>query len=174
MKKSWVLAATLALSLAAAGPAYGKEPAAKPDSATTAGSLQAEAPQIGAVSRKAQSGMRAFAAESCREGTWRVNWYNVFGWRIWSYVRWVRWCWSGSLLTSVSTRAWGEVFFPGWAFRGTISSWSSGGSGRSSYRVWSQGHFCFAQYFSCVSNMYPWIDVTVYPGGGWRWSWGGV
>lgn len=174
MKKSWVLAATLALSLAAAGPAFGKDPAAKPDSATTAGSLRAEAPQLGAVTRKAQRGLRTLAVESCREGTWRVNWYNAFGWRIWSYVRWVRWCWNGSLLTSVSTRAWGEVFFPGWAFKGTKETWTSGGPGRSSYRVWSQGHFCFAEYFACVSNMYPWIDVTVYPGGGWRWSWGGV
>ena len=164
MKKSWVLATTLALFLAAAGPAYGKDPAPNPDSATTAGSLQAEAPQIGAVTGKTNGISRALAYSSCREGTWRVNWYNVFGWRIWSYVRWVRWC--GSTLTSVSTRAWGEVFFPGWAFRGTISSWSSGGAGRSSYRVWSQGHFCFAEYFSCVSNMYPLIDMRVTPTGG--------
>ena len=180
MKKSWALVAAVALSLALAGPASANKPT-DPSKATKAiASLRAEAPVIRSVDpsvTQAAQGtrtMQALLAESCREGTWRVTAHNIFGWRIFSYVRWVRWCWSGSLLTSVSTRAWGEVFLPGWSFRGTIGSWTSGGPGRTSYRVWSQGHFCLVEYFSCIANSYPWIDVTVYPGGGWRWSWGGA
>jgi hypothetical protein len=125
-----------------------------------------------AVSRAGALTLTA-ASSGCNERQFRVSGYNILGWRLWSYVRSVYWCWSGSYLTYVSSRAWGEVHIFGWAFKGTIGSWSIGGSRYTYYRVWSQGHFCLVEYFSCIQNVYPWIDVTVYPGGGWRWSRGG-
>jgi hypothetical protein len=167
------VALVVGASLAFAGAAYGADGNSAPDPAKATATVKAERLNVRAVSRQTAGATRAYTTASCREATWRVSGHNLLGWRLWSYVRWVRWCWSGSTLTSVSTRAWGEVHMVGWAFRGTISSWSAGGAGRGSYRVWSQGHFCLVEYFSCIQNVYPWIDVTVLPGGGWRWSWGG-
>ena len=122
---------------------------------------------------KTPLGAQAMASTGCAEQQFRVSARNILGWRLFTYVRWVYWCWNGSYLTYVGTRPWGEVHIPGWSYKGTIGSWSIGGRGYTYYRVWSQGHFCLVEYFSCVQNSYPWIDVTVYPGGGWRWSYGG-
>jgi len=169
----------LALSLAFTGSAYAKKPQPADAEQAKVASSQEEAPVVKSIDPstvRVGGGTLAtegILASGCRELTWRRTAYNFWGATLFSYVRWVRWCWSGSYITYVASRAWGEVSWPGWAFKGTINSWSAGGTWRTYYRVWSQGHFCWVEYFACVMNSYPWIDVTVYPGGGWYRTSGG-
>ena len=76
-------------------------------------------------------------------------------------------------ITSVTRIRWGETSFPGWAFKGHTSSTTSGGVGKTTYRARTHGHFCLAEYFSCVQNKYPWIDMTVNRNGSYSYSAGG-
>ena len=169
-----VLGVALNLAFVDAAVAKDRPSSAKKSLAYVVATPVAAEQESGALSRGGVLSTETAAGSGCREQQFRVSGHNIFGWRLFTYVRWVYWCWNGSYLTYLASRAWGEVHMPGWSFRGTLNnSWSIGGRGYTYYRVWSQGHFCLVEYFSCVQNSYPWIDVTVYPGGGWRWSHGG-
>lgn len=177
LRRLSVVVVSVALNLALVDAAIAKDrptsPSAKKSLAYVVATPVA-AQDSGVLGRGGILSVETTAGSGCNEQQFRVSGRNIFGWRLFTYVRWVYWCWNGSYLTYVASRAWGEVHMAGWSFRGTLNnSWSIGGKGYTYYRVWSQGHFCLIQYFSCVQNSYPWIDVTVYPGGGWRWSHGG-
>lgn len=178
LRRLAVVVASVALNLALVDAAIAKDRSSSPSAKkalayVVATPVAAEKDSSGALSRVGTLALNTMSSSGCREQQFRVSGHNIFGWRLFTYVRWVYWCWNGSYLTYVGTRAWGEVHMVGWAFKGTIGSWSIGGKNYTYYRVWSQGRFCLVEYFSCVQNSYPWIDVTVYPGGGWRWSHGG-
>ena len=176
LRRLVVLIAAVAINLGFVDAAIAKNrpPSAKKAVAyIVATPVAAEHDASSARSRGGTLGLELTSGSGCREQQFRVSGHNIFGWKLWTYVRWVYWCWNGSYLTYVASRAWGETHMVGWAYKGTIDSWSIGGKNYTYYRVWSQGHFCLVEYFSCIQNKYPWIDVTVYPGGGWRWSYGG-
>jgi len=98
---------------------------------------------------------------------------NIFGMKLWSYFQKIDWCYNGSTITSKTRTRWGETHFPGWSWKGHIGNSTSGGVGSTYFRAWTQGHFCLVEYFSCVQNAYPWIDMTVRGNGTWSWSAGG-
>ena len=119
------------------------------------------------------SGSLQAAAAAC---WWAQAWRrgsNIFGMTLWTYYQRIEWCASGGKITSVTRIRWGEVSMPGWSFKGHTSSTTSGGKGSYSYRARTHGHFCLVQYFSCIQNAYPWIDMTVRANGTWSWSAGG-
>jgi len=111
------------------------------------------------------TGVARVVASSCKTVTFSAYYRNVVGWNLWGYFHRITWCWSGSTITSVSRRVWAEVYIPGWSFKQNVGFQSSGGRGHAYYSAWTQGHFCLVEFFSCVVNRYPWIDVTVYAGG---------
>lgn len=169
------VAASVAVAVAAAGPAAAAPKKAPPSDRMTA-SVGASVSLAGSTATVEAELLDSFAsaasASSCREATWEVYGKNLLGWKLWSYYRWIRWCWSGGLLTSVSRNRWGQTHMVGWAWKGHLGQTASGGVGKSSYRTWTQGHFCLVEYFSCIQNVYPWMDVTVNAGGGWSWRYG--
>ena len=98
---------------------------------------------------------------------------NLLGMTLWTYYQRIEWCSNATQITSVTRIRWGETSFPGWAFKGHTSSTTSGGVGKTTYRARTHGHFCLAEYFSCVQNKYPWIDMTVNRNGSYSYSAGG-
>lgn len=98
---------------------------------------------------------------------------NLLGMTLWTYYQRIEWCANSSSITSKTRIRWGEVSMPGWSFKGHTGSTTGGGVGYTYFRARTQGHFCLIQYFSCVQNAYPWIDMTVYRNGTYSWSAGG-
>lgn len=103
----------------------------------------------------------AIAAQGCWYVTWSRWASNIFGQRLFTYYQRLDWCGSNGRIYSPSRTRWPNVSFPGWEFKGHIGTSSRGGSGYSYWRAFTQGSFCLAQYFGCVQNKYPWIDMTV-------------
>lgn len=104
----------------------------------------------------------SLASLSC--WTWTVWRYakNLIGSTLWKYFQKIYWCRNGYRVYYPSVqRRWGEVYWPGWSYKGVISRWSYGGSGYTYWQVGSQAHFCLIQYFSCVQNRYPWVEQIV-------------
>ncbi len=118
------------------------------------------------VDRPVKNSGDMVAAAGCWYVTWS-RWYNnIFGMRLVTYYQRMDWCGSSGRITSWSRNRYGTASAPGWAFKGNIGSQVTGGNGSSYVRSWTQGHFCLAEYFSCVQNKYPWIDMRVTPTGG--------
>jgi hypothetical protein len=93
--------------------------------------------------------------------------YSRAGIRLWGYFQKIDWCWNGTTITSKSPTKWGEVYTLFWEFKGHKDSSESGGVGSSSYRSWTQGEFALcAPYILCAQYSYPWIEMTVFSGGG--------
>lgn len=115
----------------------------------------------------------AAAAVSCKWAQVERYGKNLLGMKLWSYFQKIDWCYNGSTITSRTRTRWGETHFPGWSWKGHIGSSTSGGVGSTFYRAWTQGHFCLVEYFSCVQNAYPWIDMTVRGNGTWSYTAGG-
>ena len=65
---------------------------------------------------------------------------NIFGMTLGAYFQKIDWCYNGSSITSKSRNRWGEVYLPGWSFKGHIGSQQSGGVGSWSYRAWTHAH----------------------------------
>ncbi len=75
------------------------------------------------------------------------------------------WCTTGYWLADpVYTNTWADVNVPGWSYTHS-GGWTKYGSGWNVYLTHQEGHFCFASYFGCVQNKYPWIEDDVGPGG---------
>ena len=98
---------------------------------------------------------------------------NLLGMTLWTYYQRIEWCANASAITSRTRIRWGEVSMVGWSFKGHIGSTTGGGPGYTYYRARTQGHFCLIQYFSCVQNAYPWIDMTVHRNGTYSYTAGG-
>lgn len=74
------------------------------------------------------------------------------------------WCTTGYWLASpVYTDTWANVNIPGWSYTHT-GGWTKYGAGWNIYITHQDGHFCFASYFGCIQNKYPWIEDEVGPG----------
>jgi hypothetical protein len=74
------------------------------------------------------------------------------------------WCTTGYWLADpVYTNTWADVNVPGWSYSHT-GGWTKYGAGWNYYLTHQEGHFCFASYFGCVQNKYPWIEDYVGPG----------
>ena len=98
---------------------------------------------------------------------------NLLGMTLWTYYQRIEWCANASYITSKTRIRWGEVSMVGWSFKGHTGSTTGGGVGYTYFRARTSGHFCLIQYFSCVQNAYPWIDMTVRRNGTFTWSTGG-
>lgn len=111
---------------------------------------------------------------SCKALTvWRGG-KNALGQFLWKYFQKIEWCYNGSYITAKTRLRWGEVYFPGWEFKGHIGNYESGGVGYWSYRAWTQGKFSLCPLsLGCIQHVYPWIDMTVYANGNYTWTTGG-
>lgn len=104
----------------------------------------------------------AAAASGCKTYTLGVTWKDLLGIEIWRYTQVIDWCYNGSTITSVSRYDYPTMYSPGWSYKGRLSLQVSGGVGQSSYRSRTQGWFCMIETWTCVWNVYPWMDQTVY------------
>jgi hypothetical protein len=166
----FVVAAVAVCALLAVAPAQAKKKPAASKRAMVA-SVSTEVTGSGQAAATVRSASSALLA--CYWAQVRRWGKNLLGMTLWTYYQRIEWCSNGSTITSVTRLRWGEVSFPGWAFKGHTSSTTSGGKGYTSYRARTHGHFCLAEYFSCVQNAYPWIDMTVRANGSWSYSAGG-
>ena len=185
-----LVAAIAALALVPASSALAKKPPPPPDdaaalvagvytevmgsgseeseSALPAPPASAEVDSLGASAETADAFLAAcYWAQVRRYGK------NLFGMTLWSYYQRIEWCANSSYITSRTRIRWGETSFPGWSFKGHTGSTTGGGVGYTYFRARTQGHFCLIQYFSCVQNAYPWIDMTVRRNGTYTYSTGG-
>jgi hypothetical protein len=135
--------------------------------------IQSEALGLDAAQSVVADSSSTAALAACWWAQVRRYGKNLLGMTLWSYYQRIEWCSNGSWITSHTRIRWGEVSMPGWSFKGHIGSTTGGGNGSTFYRARTQGHFCLIQYFSCVQNAYPWIDMTVYRNGTYSYSTGG-
>lgn len=174
-----VVLATAACALLAAAPgqAAPKKNAIDPQLALASTSTAAIGSQTESgpleTSLVAEESSLLAAAAACKWAQVSRWGNNIFGMRLWTYYQRIEWCYSNGLITSVTRLRWGEVSMPGWSFKGHTSSTTSGGKGSTSYRARTHGHFCLVEYFSCIQNAYPWIDMTVRGNGTWSYTAGG-
>lgn len=121
-----------------------------------------------------QQDQASVLALSCWTWTVSVRATNIFGSTLWRYFQRIYWCRDGYRVWYPSVqRRWGEVYWPGWEYKGVIDRWSYGGHGYTYWTVGSQSHFCLIAYFSCVQNRYPWLEQTVRGSGYNTWRYGG-
>lgn len=179
--KSLALAVTLAGASTAPALAAGSAAEAAATQASAA-KLQAassgmEIIEQGRADSAGSAGAQSTSETAARAGCWYVTWSrwynNIFGMRLVTYYQRMDWCGSGGKITSWSRNRYGTASMPGWSFKGNIGSQVTGGRGSSYVRSWTQGHFCLVEYFSCVQNKYPWIDMRVTAGGGVSGDYGG-
>ncbi|HSO10899.1 MAG TPA: hypothetical protein VLT51_00895 [Anaerolineales bacterium] len=102
----------------------------------------------------------ALAAGGCKSLTNGVNIYNGAGALALRYQQKVDWCYDGTKITSVSHVHTPTVYIVTYRYIGLIGHLHSGGVGQTSYRAYSQAHFCM-WVGACVWNVYPWVDQTV-------------
>lgn len=102
---------------------------------------------------------------------------NVIGHHILTYRQKLEWCEDGTRITEVRRRIrTGDVHYVLWTFEDHIDSQTSGGAGQSYYTAYTQGKFKYCIVWEgtfCMQYKYPWIDMAVYPGGGYSLDWGG-
>ena len=97
---------------------------------------------------------------TCRTKTIRYLAENFLHVDLWAYFQKVKWCYKGGNITSGQRiNRWGEVYFPGWEYKGHTGSAISGGKGKNYYRAWTQGKFqlCLT---SCILTRLPWVEQT--------------
>jgi hypothetical protein len=104
------------------------------------------------------------ASYSCWYWDTQVYYKNALGGVILRFHVEPNWCTTGYWLASpVYTNTWANVNVPGWSYKHT-GGWTKYGAGWNIYITHQNGHFCFASYFGCVQNKYPWIEDKVGPG----------
>lgn len=112
--------------------------------------------------------------EACRWARIYRYYNNALGQRLFTYYQQVDWCYNGSTITSISRTRWPEVSMLFWEFKGHIGNTTSGGTGSTFYRAWTQGSFALCvPYVLCAQFKYPWLDMTVRGNGTYSYSTGG-
>ena len=96
---------------------------------------------------------------------WR-NGKNAFGATLWTFNVEPNWCGNGSWITNYAyTNTWGTTSWIGWEYKGVISSSDRWGMGWNVFESTRQGSFCYINFYGCVQNQYPYVDVEVGAGG---------
>ena len=124
-------------------------------------SASGEETDSSAVTSNNGGGLSAQAAGCWYQTWWRYS-KNFFGKKLWQYNQRLNWCSNGRTITSASRERWGETYWIGWRFKGHIDSAIYGGSGYTSYRAVTQGHFEYGAGPWDIQHQYPRIDSTVY------------
>ena len=90
-------------------------------------------------------------------------------WTLWSYYQRQGFCHNGSKVNSLyDYLRRNNGTGPGWEFKGHIAKWSSGGVGKWSYTVGTQGHYAACTTVTgCLLHDYPWLQLKVIGNGSW-------
>lgn len=90
-------------------------------------------------------------------------------WTLWSYYQRQGFCHNGSKVTSLyDYLRRNNGTGPGWDWKGHIAKWSSGGAGKWSYTVGTQGHYAACTVISgCFVHDFPWLQLRVLGNGSW-------
>lgn len=92
---------------------------------------------------------------------WRKG-TNVFGATMWQFNVEPNWCGDGTWIRSHAyTNTWGTTSWLGWEYKGVIQSSDHYGVNWNIYEAIRQGSFCYINFYSCVQNQYPYVDVEV-------------
>jgi hypothetical protein len=107
-------------------------------------------------------------ATLCWTITWSVLGKDVFGFLVWQYNHKTEWCSADGKKTVQATPQvvrWGSTPGPGWGYEasGAVQTWW--GTGKKTFRSFSQGHMGLCIFVLGCQNVYPWIDQTVHPNG---------
>lgn len=91
---------------------------------------------------------------------------NVFGATVWQFNVEPHWCGDGSWIRNYAyTNTWGTTSWVGWQYNGVIQSSDHYGVNWNMFESVRQGSFCYINFYGCVQNSYPYVDVQVGPGG---------
>lgn len=90
-------------------------------------------------------------------------------WTLWSYHQRQGFCHNGSRVTSLyGYLRRNNGTGPGWEWKGHVAKWSSGGAGKWSYLVGTQGHYAACTVITgCLVHNYPWLELRVRGNGSW-------
>jgi hypothetical protein len=90
-------------------------------------------------------------------------------WTLWSYYQRQGFCHNGTRVTSLyDYLRRNNGTGPGWEWKGHVAKWSSGGAGKWSYTVGTQGHYGACTVITgCIVNDYPWLQLRVLGNGAW-------
>lgn len=165
----------LLIVMAAAAPAY----AAGPEAATSG--LELEYVEDGSVIETLWEEEEDSAAEDELAYPTRCKRVSVTRrktngvWTLWSYYQRQGFCHNGSRVNSLyAYLRRNNGTGPGWEFKGHIAKWSSGGAGKWSYTVGTQGHYAVCSAITgCIVHNYPWLELRVLGNGSWTKSSGG-
>lgn len=103
----------------------------------------------------------------------QINVYgtNLWGDKVWGYFQEIYWEWDDKAyyerITYYERNRWGEVYYPFWHFGDHLENSENGGISYQYYEAYTRGWFYQTDPLSgtILDQSFPWIDLTVYPGG---------
>lgn len=94
---------------------------------------------------------------------------SVLGFTLYDFVCRIYWAWDATRITTVLPSTFGRVYDPIWNYDG-IESNIEYFIDPTAYKKYVEGHFHSSVAGYNVQHHYPWLDITVYAGGGALWS----
>ena len=109
------------------------------------------------------------ASPGSKTQDFQVYGYHWTGYKLWAFTCRMYWSWDSTKITEVEPTTWGEIYDPTWGYGGVVAN-QQYFINQASFYKWVKGHFFWPLQQVIAVHAYPWLEITVYAGGGYSFN----
>ncbi|WP_338825098.1 hypothetical protein [Neomoorella humiferrea] len=109
------------------------------------------------------------ASPGSKTEDFQVYGYHWSGYKLWAFICRMYWSWDSTKITEVEPTTWGEIYDPTWGYDGVVAN-QQYFIDQASFYKWVKGHFYWPLQQIIAGHAYPWLEITVYAGGGYSFN----